>query len=55
MKDVVSLITDIRAKNNKNWMDLLRLALKARPRQARAIMKQITKNDREISKLCRKL
>lgn len=47
---VVRLVQRIRGRNNRNWMALLELALKARPRQTRKLLAQITANDREISK-----
>ncbi len=54
MKKKISLvdqIEEIRRKNNKNWMDLLRIALKNAPKDARKILRKINKNDKKISKL----
>jgi hypothetical protein len=48
-------IQKIRAKNNKLWMDLLRLALKAAPKEAKAVLKEINKNDKAISKALKSL
>ena len=48
------LITDIqkvREKNNKLWMDLLRLAFKYVPKEASEIMRKISTNDSKINKL----
>ena len=48
---LVDQIEEIRRKNNKNWMDLLRIALKNAPKDARKILRKINKNDKKISKL----
>lgn len=45
----INRIQSIRAKNNGNWMDLLRLAFKHDPKGAAAIMARIFKDDAEIS------
>lgn len=42
-------IESIRSKNNKNWMDVLRLAVKNAPDEAIKLMVEITKRDRQIS------
>lgn len=52
---IVDKIQEIRAKNNKNWMDLLRLALKHAPEEAKIILARINEYDQEISKLVRQL
>ena len=44
-----------RSKNNKNWMDLLRLAIKESPKKAKNILSKINKQDRKISKLLSKV
>lgn len=46
----IKAITEIRAANNILWMGLLELALKAKKRKAKAIMKKIQKNDRRVTK-----
>jgi len=48
--EIISYIAGIRQSNNRLWMDLLRLAFRHAPKEARKIMKKITKNDREVSK-----
>ena len=48
---IVNSIQKIRSKNNKNWMDLLRLAFKYSPKEAKNILKKINDHDKEISKL----
>ena len=47
---IIKSITSIRTKNNKQWMRLLALAFKAKPRQAGKIMNQIVENDRQVTK-----
>ena len=54
-KSIVNLIEKTRSKNNKNWMDLLRIALKYSPREASKVLKKININDRKISNLLKKL
>lgn len=61
--DVVSLTDDllidqieqIRAANNTHWMDLVRLAFKHAPDEARAIMKAIAAADGDIRRLTQEL
>lgn len=45
----------IRSKNNKNWMDVLRLSLKLDFNETVKIIKDINNDDRRISKLAKKL
>lgn len=42
-------IERIRSKNNKNWMDVLRLAVKNAPNESIRLMVEITKKDKQIS------
>ena len=48
-------IEKTRSKNNKNWMDLLRLALRYAPLKAKKVLREINKNDQKISKLLKSL
>jgi len=48
---IINKIQRIRQKNNKNWMNLLRLAFKKDPKNASKIMAKITSMDKQISKL----
>ena len=48
-------IEAIRAKNNKNWMDILRLALEVAPDRAKKILREINQADSEIATLLKKL
>jgi len=45
----LDLITKARAKNNINWMEILRVALKHAPDETRALLKQIKALDLDIS------
>jgi hypothetical protein len=47
---IVKEVTKIRRKNNSCWMNLLALAFKSKPRQAKKIMEAITENDRNVTK-----
>ena len=53
--NIINKIQNIRSKNNKNWMDLLRLAIKLDPKNASKILAKITNFDKRISKLTNKL
>jgi hypothetical protein len=50
-KIIINKIEIIRSKNNKNWMDLLRLAFKYAPKEAKKILKKINQHDKKISNL----
>ncbi len=52
---VIDQIEAVRTKNNKNWMDILRLAFKHSPEDAAAILKEIYKEDKTISDLAKQL
>ncbi len=52
---LIDEIEKIRGKNNKNWMDLLRLAFRHAPKDAAAIMAEIYKMDGDISDLAKRL
>ena len=51
----VNQIQKIRSKNNKNWMDLLRLSLKLDFNSTSKILKEICKDDKRISNLAQKI
>ncbi len=53
--NVINNIEKIRSKNNKNWMNLLRLAFKHAPTEASKIIKKINQYDKKISLLLKKL
>ena len=52
---LVNQIQKIRNKNNKNWMDLLRLSLKLDFNLTSKILKEICKDDKRISNLAQKI
>lgn len=52
---IIDEIQEIRAKNNGNWMDLLRLAFRHAPEDAAKIMARIYADDQRISDLAKKL
>ena len=52
---VINQIEKTRGKNNKNWMDILRLAFDHSPKEASKILKEIYKEDKKISSLAGKL
>ena len=52
---IIDKIETIRSKNNKQWMNLLRLAIKYAPVQAKRTILKINKNDKYISDLLKKL
>ena len=52
---LVDQIQKIRSKNNKNWMDLLRLSLKLDFDTTSKIIKEICKDDKRVSNLAQKI
>ena len=55
IKKIINKIENIRKKNNKNWMNLLRLAFKLDPKSSGEILSKITQHDRKITSLTKKL
>ena len=51
----IDQITTIRAKNNLNWMNILKLAFKYAPDEAKKIMKDVADCDHKINKLTKEL
>ena len=54
-KKIINKIESTRKKNNKNWMDLLRLSLKLDFNSTSKILKEICKDDKRISNLAQKI
>ncbi len=52
---IINQIQKIRTKNNKNWMDLLRLSLELDFNSTSKILKEICKDDKRISALAQKI
>jgi len=55
VKELLDEIEEIRRQNNKHWMDILRLAFEARPKEAKELMKKIVELDKKITGLTEKL
>jgi hypothetical protein len=53
--NIINKIEKNRTKNNINWMDVLRLAFKLSPNEAKKIIKKINSSDKKISSLLNKL
>ena len=52
---VIDEIEKVRTRNNVNWMDILRIAFKNAPEEAKKVMKKINNSDDEIADLLKKL
>ena len=52
---LINEIQNIRSKNNKNWMDLLKLSLELDFDKTSKIIKEICKDDKRISNLAQKI
>ena len=52
---IINNIQKVRNKNNVNWMDILRLAFKHSPNEAKKLVSKINKQDNKISKLLKEL
>lgn len=52
---IINSIEKTRKRNNNNWMDLMRLSFKYNPKEAKKIVKNIFKEDKNINKLIKKL
>jgi hypothetical protein len=52
---LIDAIEAVRNKNNVNWMNLLRVALRADPEGTLELVRQINTKDNEISELFAKL
>ena len=52
---IIDEIEKVRTKNNVNWMDVLRLAFKHSPDEAKKIMGKINEEDARISELFKNL
>jgi hypothetical protein len=52
---IISQIENVRKKNNRNWMNLLRIAFKYAPKETAKVMKKINKCDMKVSSLVSRL
>ncbi len=53
--NLINQIEKIRKKNNKNWMDLLRISFKHSPKEAKVILKNIFVDDKRINNIVKKI
>ena len=53
--EIIDAIEKVRSKNNINWMNILRLAFKHSPEEARVIVGKINEDDGKISALLKQL
>jgi len=51
---IIDQIEKVRTRNNVNWMDVLRIALKADTKGALHLLQKINSSDKKISKLFEK-
>ena len=54
-EEIIDEIEKVRSRNNINWMDVLRLAFKHSPNEAKKLVNKITIEDTRISKLFKQL
>jgi hypothetical protein len=52
---ILNKIENIRGKNNKNWMDIVRLSIKLDYKKTSKLIKEIYKYDTQISALAKKI
>jgi hypothetical protein len=52
---VISKIENVRKKNNKNWMDILRIAFRYAPNDAAKVLAEIYKEDKKLNSLAKQL
>ena len=52
-KKIFNKIQNIRSKNNKNWMDLLRLSYESNPKKNLKILSNIIGKDQTLVKLAK--
>jgi hypothetical protein len=53
--ELISQIEKIRSKNNKNWMDLLKLSFMLNHKKTATILDRIVRDDKRISKIASKI
>tara|TARA_B100000945_G_scaffold315798_1_gene315584 strand:+ start:445 stop:657 length:213 start_codon:yes stop_codon:yes gene_type:complete len=52
---IIKKIENTRTKNNINWMNILRIAMKYSPQETKKALKKINNQDQKISKLLKKI
>jgi len=53
--NIFSKIENIRSKNNKNWMNLLRLSYESNPNKTLSILSKIISKDQTLVRLAKQL
>ena len=53
--DIINKIQKTRSKNNVNWMNILKIAIKNSPEETIQTMKKIKDNDNKITNLFKKM
>jgi len=51
----IDQMQEIRSKNNVNWMDMVRLAMKHAPEETKELLIKIMNKDKEVISICEKL
>ena len=52
---IIGQIEKVRAKNNLNWMNILRIAFREDPEAAKKCFRKINQQDKQINRLVEKL
>jgi len=52
---IINQMSEIRAQNNDNWMDILKLSFRVAPDEAKEIMRRIVDCDEKIKDLSKEL
>lgn len=52
---IIKKIENVRKKNNVQWMNILRIAIKSSPKETKKVINKINTNDKIISQLVSKL
>ena len=52
---IINQMSEIRAQNNQNWMDILKLSFRVAPDEAKEIMQKIVECDEKIKDLSKEL
>ena len=53
--ELIDQIQDVRYRNNKLWMDIVRTAMDLSPDGTKKLLKEIRENDLQVSNLMHKL
>jgi hypothetical protein len=46
---IIRKVEAIRRNNNRLWMNIVRVAIKYRPKETRKLLRQIVRNDRRVT------